>query len=178
MIVRSVAAALLACACVQRDFAADADPCSGFTWNVTRELALLRETAQPVAAVGKAGASMPVLALEKAYALTLLPQPDVRFPVAPGKAVVAEGSHGGLFRFRVPAAGRYRVSITSAHWIDVVQGDHLVKSGDFQRSHGCERPHKIVEFEMPAGDVILQLSGGTDAYVTVAITSVAISPSK
>jgi hypothetical protein len=176
VIARYIAAALVTLACLPA-FAADADPCSGFTWNVTRELTLMSGTAKPVAAVGNPGASVPLLALEKPYALTLLPQPDVKFVVPPGKAVVAEGSHGGLVRFRIPAAGRYRVSITSGHWIDVVQGDHLVKSGDFQRSPGCERPHKIVEFAMPAGNLILQLSGRTDAHVTLAITSVAGSPS-
>jgi len=38
--------------------------------------------------------------------------------------------------------------------------------------HGCERPHKIVEFELPANrDLILQLSVGTAEEAGVAITA-------
>jgi hypothetical protein len=76
-------------------------------------------------------------------------------------------------RFRVEKAGRYRVSISSGHWIDIVDGTQLVSSRDFQGQRGCERPHKIVEYELPAGrNLTLQFSGSTDAQVIVAITAV------
>jgi hypothetical protein len=66
------------------------------------------------------------------------------------------------------------VSITSGHWIDVVDGAQAVKSKDFQGSRGCERPHKIVLFELPGErDLVLQLSGAADSPVLVAITPVA-----
>jgi len=82
-------------------------------------------------------------------------------------------THAGLVRFRVEKAGRYRVSITSGHWIDIVDGTQLVSSRDFQGQRGCERPHKIVEYELPAGrNLTLQFSGSTDAQVIVAITAV------
>jgi hypothetical protein len=70
-------------------------------------------------------------------------------------------------------AGRYRVSISSDHWIDVLDGTQLMSSRDFQGQHGCQRPHKIVEFDLPADrDLTLQFSGSTDAHVIVAITAV------
>jgi hypothetical protein len=70
----------------------------------------------------------------------------------------------------------YRISITSGHWIDVIEGDQFVKSKDFQGSRGCARPHKIVEFDLAGQkDLLLQLSGSTDASVTLAITPVATS---
>ena len=42
----------------------------------------------------------------------------------------------------------------------------------FQGQHGCERLHKIVEFELPANrDLILQLRVGTAEEAGVAITA-------
>jgi hypothetical protein len=65
------------------------------------------------------------------------------------------------------------VSITSGHWIDIIDGAALVKSLDFQGRGGCERPRKIVEYELPAGrGLTLQLSGAKDAEVMIAITAV------
>ena len=75
--------------------------------------------------------------------------------------------------FRVTSAGAYRVSLSTAHWIDVVADGQLIKSRDFQGAHGCERPHKIVEYELPAGkELVLQVSGATAPAVLVAITAV------
>jgi hypothetical protein len=51
-----------------------------------------------------------------------------------------------------------------------------VPSVDFQGHVGCERPSKIVEFDLPAGrDLTLQFSGSNDAEVFVAITAVGMS---
>jgi len=50
-------------------------------------------------------------------------------------------------------------------------GEQRVKSANFQGARGCERPHKIVEFDLPAGkDLTLQLGGAPDPSVLVAIT--------
>ena len=95
------------------------------------------------------------------------------FAAGPAKLNGAPSSQAGLVRFRVKKAGRYRVSITSGHWVDVVDGAQLVPSVDFQGHVGCERPRKIVEYELPAGrDLTLQLSGSSDSPVVVAITAV------
>ncbi len=73
----------------------------------------------------------------------------------------------------VTQPGRYRVSITTGHWIDLVDGKNLVVSRDFQGQRGCEKVHKVVEFELAGDrDFVLQLSGGTDASVGVAVTQV------
>jgi hypothetical protein len=100
-------------------------------------------------------------------------QSTVTFVAKPGKPTLNDGTHAGLVRFRVEKAGRYRVSISSGHWIDIADGRQLVSSRDFQGQRRCERPHKIVEYELPAGrDLTLQFSGSTDAQVIVAITAV------
>ena len=153
--------------------AVETDPCTRFTWDVSRELGMMQQTARAVAAAVKPGADVPRVEPEKLYEVKLAGQSTVTFVANPGKSTLNDDTHAGLVRFRVEKAGRYRVSISSGHWIDIADGTQLVSSRDFQGQHGCERPHKIVEYELPAGrDLTLQFSGSTAAQVTVAITAV------
>jgi len=153
--------------------AADTDPCAQFTWDVSHERSVMKEAPRIVAAAIKPGADVPQIQLEEPYEVKLSDQSTVTYAANPGKATLANGAHAGLVRFRVEKAGKYRVSITSAHWIDIVDATQLVSSKDFQGQQGCDRPHKVVEYELPAGrDLTLQFSGSTDAEVIVAITAV------
>jgi hypothetical protein len=157
--------------------AVDADPCTRFSWNVAHELAVMKQSPQAVTAGIKPGADVPQIEPEKLYGLKLAPQSEVTFVVKPAKPALDDGSQAGLVRVRVAKAGRYRVSITSGHWIDVVDGEQFVTSRDFQGARGCERPHKIVEYELPSGhDLTLQFSGSTDAQVIMSITAVNAAP--
>jgi hypothetical protein len=152
---------------------ADTDPCTRFTWEVSRELAAMKQTSHAVAAAVKPGADVPQIEPGRLYEVKLAGQSAVAFLAQPGKAAPEDGAYAGLVRFRVETAGRYRVSISSSHWIDIVDGTQLLRSGDFQGQHGCQRPHKIVEYELPAGrDLTLQLSGSADAQILVVITAV------
>jgi hypothetical protein len=162
-------------ACIMPAMAEEAsDACSHFTWNVAHELAAMKQTATPITAASKPGTQVPQIQVGKLYELKLAPQNAITYSMQPAKPTLNDSTQGGLVRFRVAKAGLYRISITSGHWIDVVDGDQLVKSKDFQGSHGCARPHKIVEFELPANrDLMLQFSGATDATVAVAITAAA-----
>jgi hypothetical protein len=152
--------------------AEEADGCSHFKWDVSHELAVMKQTATPVSAASKPGSQVPQIHLDKLYEITLAAQSAITYGVPPAKPTLNDSARGGLVRFRVPRPGLYRISITSGHWIDVADGGRAVKSKDFQGSHGCARPHKIVEFELPANrDLVLQLSGARDATVAVAVTS-------
>jgi hypothetical protein len=150
-----------------------ADGCTRFTWDVSHELAVMKQTPQALTAGTKAGADAPLVQVDKVYELKLAPQGTVQFAVKPGKPTLDDSAQGGIVRFRVGAPGRYRVSITSGHWLDVVAGKSLVRSRDFQGARGCERPHKIVEYDLPAaGEMTLQLSGAAKTSVVLAITAV------
>jgi hypothetical protein len=151
----------------------DTDGCAHFKWDVSRELAVMQQSPQAIAA-GKGADSTVQMQSERLYELKLAPQNAVTYAVVPGKPTLDDSAHGGLVHFRVTMPGVYRVSLSTAHWIDVVADGQLVKSRDFQGALGCERPHKIVEFELPAGkDLVLQVSGATAPSVLVAITAVA-----
>ena len=150
---------------------AEEDGCSHFTWNVSHELVVMKQKPERVTAATKPGSQLPLLKLDHLYELQLSPQAGISFSAPPTKPTLSDSAQGGLVRIRVPKAGVYRVSSSSGHWIDVVSGQQILKSKDFQGSHGCERLHKIVEFVLPANtDLVIQFSGSTDASVAVAVT--------
>ena len=174
----AMAAALaLATPFAQAADGAAADGCSHFAWDVSHELTVMKQTPQPVSAATKVSADVPLLQLDKVYELKLAPQASVTFAVKPGKPTLEDSAAAGLVHFRADKPGRYRVSITSGHWLDVVADQQLIKSRDFTGSRECERPHKIVEYELPAaGEFTLQFSGSTASSVILAITPVKAAP--
>lgn len=144
--------------------------CNAFTWNVSRELSLMAQPAAPID-VARERAAIRV-DLDEHYLVHLAPQSSVKFALAPARSRNGEGAQAGLVRFRVDRAGRYRVALTSRHWIDVVDGDHAIDSRDFQGRPGCDRLHKVVEFELPKDrDLILQFSGDSADDVGLVISS-------
>lgn len=145
--------------------------CDSFTWDVARELALLQTDATRLA--GGNGREVVRIVPGHLYRVTLHPQADVDLAARPGKPMLDDDAMAGLLTFQVPVDGRYRVAITTGHWIDVVDAGRIVASLDFQGRRGCPLVHKIVEFELAAGrDLVLQFAGGHDAEAGVAITSV------
>jgi len=146
--------------------------CDAYTWDVSHELDVLSKPAISL----NAGSNMKTIApvdLDKRYAVKLVPQSSVKFAAKVSKPALDDGAQGGMVSFRTGKAGKYRVSLTTGHWLDVVDGGNLVVSRDFQGQRGCEKVHKVVEFELTGNhDFVLQLSGGTAASVGLAITQV------
>ena len=152
------------------------DPCASFKWNVTQERALFTKAPERVAA-GHDAPSAPTVKVATLYELSLSPQDGVKFALPPGKRGLPDGAFAGLVHFKVPATGAYRVSLDQAFWIDVVGDNKLVASTDFGGSQGCNAPHKIVQYTLPAGeDLVLQLSGSTQERVRVTVTPVPAAP--
>jgi hypothetical protein len=149
-----------------------ADACDGFTWNVSHERVLF--ATQPVAVTAaKTAGPAPALAVDKLYEISLAPQSKVNFALAPEKKTVADGVFAGVVKLNVPAAGKYRVSISDAFWIDVIADHKIVATDDFTGAHECHAPRKIVQYELPAGnDLILQISNGDGASLRVTVTAV------
>lgn len=152
---------------------ADADPCTRYKWDVSHEVAVMQVAPQALTAAIRPGAAVPLIKLDTPYALKLSDQTAVTFVASPEKSGARAGATAGVVRFRTDKGGRYRVSITSGHWVDIVDAGQLLKALDFQGHVGCERPRKIVEYELPtARDLQLQLSGSADDAVVLAITAV------
>lgn len=104
-------------------FADGPDGCSHFSWDVSHELQVMKQTAAPVTAATKPGAQAPLIQIDKLYELKLSPQSSITYSAKPAKPTLSDSAQGGLVRFHVNKAGLYRVSITSGHWIDVVDGE-------------------------------------------------------
>lgn len=149
--------------------------CDSFTWDVSHELDVLGKPAKAVVA-GTDGKKPVHLDFDQHYSVKLAPQDTVKFAAKPGKPQLSDGAQGGVFSFRTPKAGRYRISITTGHWLDVLDGGLLVVSSDFQGQRGCEKVHKIVQYELSGNkEFVLQFSGGTQANLDLAITPVKTS---
>ncbi len=172
MIERLIHIALALCVAIAggRGVAADEHTdqgCSAFTWDVTPVLEVLRGAPRVLEAGADAGALEP----GEHYSLRLAPQSEVKFAMTPTRSARSASPRAGVFRFRIPETGRYRVSLSTRHWIDVVAGSANIDSADHQGRSGCERVHKIVEFELTVGvEYTLQLSGQDDAVVDLTIT--------
>ena len=144
------------------------EPCTPMKWDVARERALFSGTPRPVAASQEASAA-PQLVPDALYELALKPQQQVALSVPPGKKARTDGVFAGLARLHVTAAGTYRISLAAAGWIDVVGATGPLAAAD-HAGGGCEAPHKVVQFELPAGDLLLQLSSVADPRIRLTLT--------
>jgi hypothetical protein len=164
----SAAICLLLTAASAPAFADDA--CAGFTWDVGKERALFGTAAHSLAG-GKNVQSAPSLSVDHLYELILQSQDGIQFAAAPGKKMLTDGAFAGLAKLQISMPGNYRIALDVPFWIDIVQAGKLLPSLDFQGRPGCNAPHKIVEFKLPAThDLIIQFSGATGERVRVSVT--------
>ena len=163
--IRLLAAALLV---VSSAVLAD-DACAAFTWNVSHERALFATSARELAA-GRDAATAPVVDPDRLYDLALAPHDEVHMPAMNRTAHGAGQGSAGLVRLQITAAGSYRISVGAQMWVDVVSGSMLIASSDFAGQHGCEAPHKIVQYDLQPGTFILQLSGAAADHVKMTVT--------
>jgi len=148
--------------------------CETFTWNLSREFAALKQPAILLAASADKKVNPVRLAEGQHVAVTLVPQNSVAFAAAPGRQRKSESPTAGLLFFKSGPAGRYRISLSSRHWIDVLDGGTTIESRSHEGRNGCQLLHKVVEFELPGNrDLVLQLSGDDAATADVLVTAVA-----
>lgn len=93
---------------------------------------------------------------------------DARLPVAPEKAPAA-GTRGGAFALIVTAAGRYRVVLDGAAWVDVVRGAARLGSVEHGHAPPCSGARKLVGYDLAPGRYVVQLSGAQATAATVMI---------
>lgn len=147
-----------------------AEPCPGFSWDVSAERRLFGGAATALIA-GRDRASAPGIATERLVELTLVPDAQVSFATTPGRPVPPQDAFGGLATLTVPRPGPYRISVNQGVWIDVVSQGQLVPAIDYEGSRSCDAPHKVVVFNLPAGrPVTLQFSGAGEVTLRVTVT--------
>ena len=151
------------------------DPCADFTWDVHAELAVLARDSVRLQA-GTDAAALPPVHQSQAYRLSLAKQVTVHFETDPGKYSDALGRFAGMVRLRIAHAGRYRVSLDTAAWVDVVAAGHIVPAAAYTGSHDCARLRKVVEFQLPAGLATVQVSDSDADHVRLAVTASSYQP--
>lgn len=91
------------------------------------------------------------LAPDKVHSLELKPQNQVKFPVAPEKFFSKNDSKfGGVFSFKVPKDGVYKISSGSKVWFDVAneKSKTLVPTKEFEMQTQCASIFKVVTFDL------------------------------
>jgi hypothetical protein len=148
------------------------EACTGFKWDVSKEVALFASTpvAQPA---GKDGATTTVVVPNRLYELQLKPQTEVAFSVPPGKKMPDAGTYAGIVGLKIPSSGSYRISLDLGLWVDVSANSKLVPARDYEGQHSCGAPHKIVVFDLDSHQpLLLQFSAGTKPTVRLTVTQV------
>ena len=141
--------------------------CDKFKWPLDTERAMLAGTDVPTAASGTAVAHP----LPAAVSIALVAFAQAELPVAPERAPKSPESFAGFVRFPAPpAAGIYKVTLSSEGWIDVVQDGHPVKSAGFTGALGCTGIRKSVRFDLAAQPLTIELSGVAANAIRIAIT--------
>lgn len=148
-----------------------ANACTGFQFDVTRELQLFAGTPRQITA-GTTRKAAPVIEGNQLYEAALADQAKTRFAIAPDKATVNDGSYAGLIAVAAGPAKTLRVTSNQPLWIDLIDGDRVIDSTRHTGSHGCPLIRKSVEFQVrPDRALLLQLSGSTARNVRVSITN-------
>jgi hypothetical protein len=153
--------------------AADDDPCAAFSWDVHHERALFATPAKALLG-GHSSADAPAVSVDHLYALTLTKQSQVSFAVKPGRSSAGDSDYAAIIKLTVPEAGTWRISLDSKVWVDVLADGAAIASADFQGRAGCNAPHKIVEFVLPAGKALtVQISAAAAPLAKLAVTRAA-----
>lgn len=144
--------------------------CSGFRFDLSRELRLFAGTPKKIESAANAQRVAEVQEGEL-YEVKLLPQANLRLPVPAGKITVAEGSFAGIIRVPSPRARTVRVTLNEAAWIDLVQDNRAIESARHTGAHDCPSVRKSVEFNVtPNEPLLIQLSGSTAPAVLLTVS--------
>lgn len=105
----------------------------------------------------------------KAVELALLPTPKVAYFVRPEKPG-GSSSYGGLVRFTVQQAGRWRVALGSGAWVDVVKDGAAMTSVAHGHGPRCSGVRKMVDYDLSAGTYLLQVAANDTDSVSLLVT--------
>lgn len=127
----------------------------------------------PLVAPGLEGWAVPAgatktLPLDHRVEVALLPTSQVRYALPPEKPGSA-AQRGVVIRFIAPSAGKYRIALSAAAWIDVVGSRKVVTSTGHTHGPACTGMRKIVDFTLAPGPHLLQISGAEAKMIGVMI---------
>lgn len=104
----------------------------------------------------------------QAVTVTLLPTPKIAYPVRPAKPG-GSVSYGGIVRFSVDQPGKWRVALSTGAWVDVIRDGVAAPSTAHGHGPDCTGIRKMVDYDLEAGDYILQLAASGDPQLTLLV---------
>lgn len=112
-----------------------------------------------------------VLTPGKAFRAALHHTGDVTYALRPNEPG-GKVSWGGMVAFDAPAAGTYRVMLGVRAWLDVVHDGKALDSVHHQHGPACSGIGKMVDFSLPAGRSVIQLSGSGKPEAEIMVISI------
>ncbi|NGM50568.1 homogentisate 1,2-dioxygenase [Caulobacter sp. 602-2] len=146
----------------------DAACAPGVEAGLPPELAAWSAKVPLAAATSADGLSKAVLVPGKAYAAALAATPDVAYAVQPEKPG-GTVSKGGLFSLKVETAGSYVIALGTGAWIDVLKDGAAQRSTAHGRGPACSTVRKMVTFDLPPGDYVIQISANAQAELPIMV---------
>jgi len=125
--------------------------CAAFKWPVDADQAALGSGG--LAAVDQGG----TLALNRAVLVKLAPADAVSFAMAPERVPKPE-TFAAVLTLPPPAPGVYRITLSEAGWIDVIQNGAMIHPLAFSGARDCPHVRKVLKFQLSGGAVTIQLS--------------------
>jgi hypothetical protein len=141
--------------------------CDKFKWPLDRERALLSDTSVKSVATGDTVDPAVTVAVK----IKLVSLGDAKLPQLPERTSKSPAAFAGFVRMTaLKKAGTYKITLSAPAWIDVVQGNHTVKSGAFSGVQGCAGIRKSVKFDLAAAPLIVQVNGVPADTIVLTIT--------
>lgn len=141
--------------------------CSAFAMDIGREAAAWAAGPIRTIAAGTDPQAATPIAVGELSRVGLHPHAEVRFPVPPEQDRSTDSTFSGHLRVTIPTAGLWRVAASNGLWFDMVVAGARVPSAAFEMQTGCTAPFKVVVFDLPAGEALIQFNGSRSAEVEV-----------
>jgi len=127
--------------------------CDKFKWPLAHEQSAL---SAPQIARLESGAT---LAFDVAASVHLAPLAEAKLEMAPERSPRVSPSYAGAVKLDAPAAaGTFKVSLSDAGWIDVVQDGRFVRPIAVSGAPDCPGLRRSVKFPLAAKPLTIQLS--------------------
>ena len=164
---RALAVATLLCLALSRPgFAEEPRGCDKFKWSIDAAQGLLAAAVEPAATANLDRGAL------KAIRLSLTPLAEAHLVKPPERAPKDPASYAGALSFAAGEAGRYRITLSAAAWIDLIQDGRFVSPTAFTGALDCPGVRKSVEFAIGDPAFTLQVSDAASPTISLAITEV------
>ena len=137
--------------------------CDKFKWPVDREMAALRTPN-----LNEINSGTKVSVIPFAGTMLLAPSTSGNLPRAPERSPKTD-TYSGYLEISGVKAGTYSISLADGAWVDVVEDNQFLKATAHSGVQGCEGIRKVLQFELRADPLFVQISGAPTPRLNVAI---------